>query len=32
MFQGVVSNEAIQELNFVAVNEHSQNTPLSTKQ
>ena len=28
----VVSNEAIQELNSVAVNKHSQNTPRSTKQ
>jgi len=28
----VVSNEATQELNSVAVNKHSQNTPRSTKQ
>ena len=28
----VVSNEVIQELNSVAVNKHSQNTPRSTKQ
>ena len=28
----VVSNEAAEELNSVAVNKHSQNTPRSTKQ
>ena len=28
----VVSNQATQELNYVAVNKHSQNTPGSTKQ